>query len=315
MVDKIRALQVFSQVAQSGSFTAAAGQLGVSKATVTKDVLALEEMLGARLFNRTTKQVRLTDVGAKTLQGARDILAAYESLEVEARSSVQGEKGILRIGAPPAFASHQVTPLIVSFTRLHTDIQVVLTMDDGTSNLVSQGLDLSIRISPRTSNDSSDIAVPLMHTPQVTVASPAYLKQHGTPLHPRELAGHNCLTHTIKSPTRRWEFMGQEGPVSVRVAGNFHSNLGEPLMAAALQGHGIAIHPYFMVEEHITRGQLVPLMPGYPPAMMQITIIYPTRKNLPLRARRFIDHVKAWASTPPVWAAQASPLESRKRVS
>lgn len=302
-MDRFRSLQMFLEVARSKSFAAAARHLGLSKATVTKDVARFERTLGARLFNRTTKQVMLTDAGAKILLAAQDVLDSYDSLEMEARDSTSNARGVLRIGAPPAFASLQLAPLIVSFSEAHRDIQIVVTLDDGTSSLVVQGLDLSIRIAFG-ANDSSNVVVPLMRAPQVLVASPDYLRRHGTPRHPRDLAKHNCLINSIKYPTGRWQFTGPEGDVSARVRGSFYSGFGDPLQAAALMGLGVSLHPNFMVNELIGQGRLVALLPQYVPRELDIFAIYSSRENLPVRVRRFLDHLKAWAAAPPAWAVR-----------
>jgi molybdate transport repressor ModE-like protein len=300
-MDKIRCLQIFSEIARCGSFVATAKHLGISKATVTKQVAAFEKSLGARLINRTTKQVRLTEAGTRILRSTREILGSYDDLEMEARDSVKNPKGVLRIGAPPAFGAHHLAPLIVSFVESHPEIQIVLSLDDGSANLVIQGLDLSIRIAP-SAGDSSHVALPLLKAPQVLVASPDYLKKHGTPSHPDELASHNCLIHSIKAPTGVWQFNGNNEEISVRVRGSFYSNFGEPLQFAALHGHGISMHPYYMAEEYLSDERLVAVLPEYAPSLLDICVVYSSRQNLPVRVREFLDYLKEWAKTPPKWA-------------
>jgi len=308
-MDKIRCLQIFSEIARCGSFVATAKHLGISKATVTKQVAAFEKALGARLINRTTKQVRLTEAGAKILRSTRDILESYDDLEMEVRDSVKNPKGILRIGAPPAFGAHHLAPLIVSFVESNSDIQIVLSLDDGSANLIVQGLDLSIRIAPST-GDSSHVALALLKAPQVLVASPAYLEKHGAPSQPSELTSHNCLIHSIKAPTGVWQFKSRHGETSVRVSGSLYSNFGEPLQFAALHGHGISMHPYYMVEEDLLRGTLVAVLPDYAPSLLDIFVVYSTRQNLPIRVRKFLDYLKEWAKRPPNWAIANVPSTS-----
>jgi len=306
----MRCLQIFSEIARSGSFAATARHLGISKATVTKHIASIEKSLGARLLNRTTKQVKLTDAGLKILQSAQGILLAYDEIEMDLRDSVRNPKGVLRIGTPPVFGAHYLVPLIVSFLELHSDVQVVLSRDDGSANLVAEGLDLSVRISPAI-QDSSYVSLPLLQAAQVLIASPAYLARHGHPAHPRELQSHNCLIHSIKAPTGVWQFSRKDEKFSVRVRGSFHSNLGEPLQIAAMQGHGISMHPYYMVEHLILDGRLAIVLPDYVPNVQNIFVVYSTRQNLPLRVRTFLDHLKTWAEHPPGWAVITPALKTK----
>lgn len=199
---------------------------------------------------------------------------------------------------------HHLTPLVLGFTAQHPDIQVLLSLDDGSANLIAQGLDLSIRIAPGL-QDSSCVAQPLTKAPQALVAAPAYLEVHGTPRSPAELARHGCLVHTLKSPTGIWRFTGPEGEVSVRVRGPLCSNFGEPLQNAAVLGQGISMHPYYMVAEDLAAGRLRPVLPQYRPMELDIYAIFSSRQNLPVRVRRFVDYLKDWAKTPPPWALPA----------
>jgi DNA-binding transcriptional LysR family regulator len=302
-MDRLRCMQVFVEVARDGSFTGAARRLGMSKASVTKHVAWLEQSLRARLLHRTTKQVGLTDAGLTTLRSARALLERYEEIEVDARDSTRQPKGLVRVGTPPSFGAHHLSPLVTGFTALHPEIQVAMILDDGSANLIAQGLDLSVRISPAP-DDASYVAQPLTKAPQVLVASPSYLGRHGTPQSPAELARHNCLVHTLKAPTGLWRFAGAEGEISVRVRGSICSNFGETLQQAALLGHGISMHPYYMVSDDLATGRLQAVLPQHPPLSLDIYVIFSSRQNLPLRVRKFVEYLKDWARTPPAWAAQ-----------
>lgn len=304
-MDRLRCMQIFVEVARDGSFTGAARRLGMSKASVTKHVAWLEGTLRAPLLHRTTKHVALTDAGRSALDSARLLLERYEQLEAEARDSMRQPKGLVRAGTPPSFGVHHLTPLVLGFNARHPDIQVLLSLDDGSANLIQQGLDLSIRIAPGL-RDSSYVAQPLTKAPQVLVAAPAYLQAKGAPRDPAELARHNCLVHTLKSPTGIWRFSGPGGEASVRVRGSLCSNFGEPLQNAAILGHGISMHPYYMVAEDLAAGRLRPVLMDYEPLELDIYVIFSSRQNLPVRVRRFVEYLKDWAKTPPPWAVPGS---------
>jgi len=300
-VDRLRCIEVFVEVARDGSFTGAARRLGMSKATATKHVAWLEQSLGAKLLNRTTKHVGLTEAGAHALAQAQLLLDGYEAIGADARELTETPRGVVRVGTPPSFGTHHLLPLVTRFAERYPDIRVTLMLDDGSANLITQGLDLSLRIGPAP-EDGGHISVPLTKAPQVLVASKAYLTQHGTPKTPADLANHNCLVHALKSPTNIWRFSHTAGEVSVRVKGSVASNFGEALKQAALLGHGIAMHPYYMVSEDLAAKRLIAVLPGYEPLELDIYVVYPTREHLPERTRRFLEFLKRWARTPPDWA-------------
>ena len=213
-------------------------------------------------------------------------------------------RGVIRVGTPPSFGTHHLVPLVAAFAARHPDIQIVLSLDDGSANLIAQGLDLSVRIAPAL-DDASYFAQPLTKAPQVLVASRAYLKKHGAPQSLADLAQHNCLVHSLKSPTSIWRFGSNGSEASVRVRGSVYSNFGEALKHAALLGHGISMHPYYMVADDLTAGRLAVVLPQHDPVSLDIFVIYSSRQNLPVRVRKFIEFLKDWAKTPPDWAVAA----------
>lgn len=305
-MDRLRCMQVFVEVARDGSFTGAAKRLGMSKANVTKHVAWLEHALRARLLNRTTKQVGLTEAGLTALTQSRQLLERYEAIEVDVRDSLHEPRGVIRIGTPPSFGTYHLAPLLTAFTERHPDIQIVLQLDDGSANLIAQGLDLSVRIGP-VPEDTADRVQPLTKAPQVLVASPAYLKKHGTPKDLADLAQHNCLVHTLKSPTSIWRFGGAKAnDASIRVRGTIASNFGEALQHAARLGHGISLHPYYMVSEDLRTGRLVVVLPRFEPMELDIYVTYSSRQSLPVRVGKFVEFLKEWAKTPPDWTMPTS---------
>jgi DNA-binding transcriptional LysR family regulator len=300
-MDRLRCIEVFVEVARDGSFTAAARRLGMSKATITKHVASLERALGVTLLHRTTKHVCLTEAGIHALSQGQMLLQAYEDIETETRQLVQAPRGIIRIGTPPSFGSTHLSPLAARFTETYPEIRVVLLHDDGSNNMITQGLDLSLRIGASPA-DAGHVAVPLVDAPQVLVASEKYLRTHGTPRTPADLSHHNCLVQTLKSPTGIWRFTGRKGEVSVRVSGTMGSNFCDAIKNAAVCGHGISMHPLYAVSEELKTKRLTVILPEYEVTEVKIYIVYPTRKNLPARTRHFIDFLKAWARTPPDWS-------------
>ena len=306
-MDRLRCLEIFAEVARGGSFTAAAQRFAISRSAVSKHVAWLEQTLGAQLLARTTKEVGLTSAGQRLLESSLQLLERFEAMQAEVRDAIDTPRGVIRIGTPPSFGVHQLLPLVLRFTALHPDIQVTIEADDGRASLVAERLDMSIRIAPAL-DDASFVAQSLLKAPQVLVAAPAYLQRAGQPASVQELARHECLVHTLKSPTAYWRFATPQGEAAVRVRGALCSNLGEVLQHATLAGRGLAIHPTYMVAADIAAGRLVNVLPQTPPLGLDIYVIYPARSNLPQRVRAFLDHLRDWARSPPDWAQQATPL-------
>ncbi|WP_162586438.1 LysR family transcriptional regulator [Variovorax sp. RA8] len=312
-MDRLRCLQIFTEVARCGSFARAAMQLSLSRATVTKHVAWLESSMGAQLLKRSSKQVALTEAGARVLETGRDLLERYEAIEGEVRDVVHLPRGAIRVGTPPSFGAYHLMRLISQFTHRYPDIEVTVVHDDGRSDLVTEALDLSIRIAPSL-EDASYIAQSLMKSPQVVVASPAYLKRHGRPATAADLARHNCLVHIVKSSAGVWKFAG-DPPQEVRVRGTVRSNLGDAIKQAALLGTGISLHPYYMVSEELRAGTLEALLPGSVPEELDIYVVFSTRRNMPTRVRHLLEFLKEWSRHPPDWALPAAAGATRPRAS
>ncbi len=299
-MDRLRCLQVFSEVARSQSFVRAAWKLAISKATVTKHVAWLENSMGSQLLNRNSKQVTLTDAGLRVLESAQDLLERYERLETDVRDSVHLPRGSIRVGTPPAFGIHHLMPVVARFGERYPDIETTVVLDDGRMDLLAESLDLSIRIAPQL-EDAAYIAVPLMKAPQVLVAAPAYLARAGRPKTPQDLQRHNCLVHTIKSSSSHWRFEGEPAQ-EVRVSGTVRSNIGEALKKSAMLGTGISLHPYYMVSQELQAGTLEVVLPKYTPQELDIYSVFSTRRNMPARVRVLLEFLKGWAAHPPPWA-------------
>jgi DNA-binding transcriptional LysR family regulator len=294
-MDKLKAIEVFIEVAQGLSFSGAAQRLGMAKGNVTKHIAWLEQSLGVQLLTRTTKSVSLTESGLSLLENGRELLDRVDNIDAAVRQSVKEPKGMLRLGAPPSFGAFHLVPIITAFSSAHPDIQVVLYLDDGRTDLVAEGLDMSVRIATSL-KDTSQVAQRLAVVPQLLVASPDYLRRRGTPQTIADLAKHECMVHALKSPTNIWTFMGQTqgketiGKTAVRVHGTIRANYGEPLRHAALLGHGISMHPTYMVMQDLQEGRLVSVLPQFRPVGVDIYAVFPSRKNMPVRVRTFLDN-------------------------
>jgi len=299
-MDKLKAIEIFIEVAQGLSFSGAAQRLGMAKGNVTKHIAWLEQNLGVQLLTRTTKSVSLTESGLSLLENGRELLDRAEKVDNAVRQSVKQTKGILRLGAPPSFGAFHLVPIITAFSSAHPDIQVVLYLDDGRTDLVAEGLDMSVRIASSL-KDTSQVAHKLAVVPQLLVASPEYLKRRGMPVDVADLANHDCMVHALKSPTNIWNF---DGPAplnakhSVRVRGTIRANYGDPLRHAAILGHGISMHPTYMVMQDIQAGRLQTVLPEFRPSGVDIYAVFPSRKNLPVRVRTFLDFLRQWFREP-----------------
>ena len=298
-MDKLKAIEVFIEVAQGLSFSGAAQRLGMAKGNVTKHIAWLEQSLGVQLLTRTTKSVSLTESGLSLLENGRELLDRVDNIDAAVRQSVKEPKGMLRLGAPPSFGAFHLVPIITAFSSAHPDIQVVLYLDDGRTDLVAEGLDMSVRIATSL-KDTSQVAQRLEVVPQLLVASPDYLRRRGTPQTIADLAHHECMVHALKSPTNIWTFMGEardleaRGKTTVRVHGTIRANYGDPLRHAALLGHGISMHPTYMVMQDLQEGRLVSVLPQFRPVGVDIYAVFPSRKNLPVRVRTFLDFLRQW---------------------
>ncbi len=304
-MDRLKAIEIFSEVARGRSFTAAAQRLGMAKGNVTKHVKWLEDLLGAQLLARTTKSVSLTEAGLSLLEGGQNLLDGLDALEAAVRGAVKDSKGTIRVGTPPSFGAAHLVPLVTAFSAIHPDIQFALHLDDGRVDIAAEGLDLSLRIAPSL-KDTSLVAQKLGSVPQLLVASQTYLAARGKPQTPDDLTGHDCLVHALKAPTNFWTFTGPYGKQSVRVSGSMRANFGEPLRHAALLGQGISMHPNYMVMQDIQDGRLKIVLPDYQPDGLDIYAMYPSRRNLPGRIRLFLEFLRDHFQGSPEWGIQAA---------
>src|SRR6201991_1596644 len=249
------ALAIFAKVVELRSFAAASAELALSRAPVSKAVTRLEERLGARLFKRTSRRVALTDAGQKIAEGATRVLLYGEAAGKGALAQSVAPRGVVRLAAPLTFGVKAVAPLLPEFLAQYPEVSIDLHLSDAMVDLIGEGFDAGLRIASLP--DSSLIARRLCAMPRYTVASPAYLQQHGRPTHPMHLAQHRCLGYTYLSTPGIWHYSNSKGEqASVRPAGPLRVNNGEALMPALLAGLGIADLPDFIVGDAIASGEV-----------------------------------------------------------
>ncbi|PVZ71635.1 LysR family transcriptional regulator [Pelagibaculum spongiae] len=288
-MNHLSALAIFVSVVENNGFAAAARNLGVSKSSISKRVTQLEAHLGARLLNRSTRKLSLTEAGECYFAKAVNALAAAQEAE-DSVSELQGKpKGCLKITTPMSFGRLYIAPLIAQFLQLYPDIEIDMVMEDSVADLVGGGYDLAIRggVLP----DSSLIARKIAPCHNMLLASADYLNKFGMPKTPADLYQHNCLHYVYFSGAREWTLIGESGPVKVQPTGNYQVNNSEALMTAILGGVGIGRLTTFTASEQIRSGELVRVLPEYSLPQQTMYAVLPERKHLPAKVRVFIDFI------------------------
>ncbi|MBR7791181.1 LysR family transcriptional regulator [Undibacterium sp. FT147W] len=285
-MDRLIAMQVFTEVAKSGSFTATADKLDMSRAMVTRYVSELEQWLGARLLQRTTRRVTLTDAGENCLRRSEQMMALMENMEEETGSHDGELRGQLRITCSMSFAYAQIAAAIVDFLKRYPQLKIDLNISEGALNLVDARIDLAIRISAEP--DPSLIGRVLAPCSSVLVASPAYLLVHGIPQTPADLAAHRGLSYANFGKSV-WTLSRGKEQVSVRISSYFSANEATALLRAAQAGGGIALQPVYLAKPHLENGTLQVVLPEWQLPDMSIYALYPSRKHLSPAVRALLD--------------------------
>jgi DNA-binding transcriptional LysR family regulator len=287
-LDRLTSLEVFSKVVDSGGFSAAGRRLNMSTTMVSNHVQALEDRLGARLLNRTTRKVSLTEVGRAYYDRCIQILADIEQADDVAGALQSTPRGTLRVYTATHIVQF-VAPVITEFLAAYPDVKVDLSMGERTIDLIEEGFDVAIRLTPPP--DSSLIVRSLATWRHVLCCSQAYIEKLGRPEQLSELAERNCLRH-VNYPYDEWRFVDRKGaPASVRVSGRLICNSGETLRRAALEGIGIVLAPGFLLHDDLESGRLVRLLPEYRPVEFSMNAVYPHRHHLSAKVRTFIDRL------------------------
>ena len=286
-MDRLTAMRVFAEVATSGSFSASADKLDMSRAMVTRYVGEMEQWLQARLLQRTTRSVTLTDAGEHALRRCQQMLALTQDLEEETATTTEGAlRGQLRITCSVSFAFSQMGAAIAEFLAQHPQLKIDLDASEGSLNLVEKRIDLAIRISAEP--DPLLIGRPLAQCDSALVASPAYLAAHGTPQLPADLAQHRCLSYANFGKSV-WHLSRGDEVAKVGVTSHFSANEATTLMRAALAGGGIALQPTYLVNPYLQSGELQAVLPEWSLPVMTIYALYPSRRHLSPAVRALLD--------------------------
>lgn len=288
-MDLVGPMRTFVRVVDAGSFTAVAEQLNTTQPTISRQIAALEDHLGARLLTRTTRALTLTDDGRAFYDHALRALEALGEAENAVGRRRSKPTGQLRIAAPVVFGRLHIVPRLPAFLNRYPDVAIDLIMSDSFTDLAEQGIDLAIRVGEIT--DPGLIAKRIGQVRRVTVASPAYLKAHGTPRDPSDLQHHNCIVYSRLSTGNRWIFEGEAGPIAVDVKGRFRADNSEAVREGVIGGLGIAVIPAFAFTEEISTGKVKLLFGKHEPKRLPMNAVYPSRRFVPLKVRAMIDYL------------------------
>jgi DNA-binding transcriptional LysR family regulator len=288
----VESLRVFTRVVELGSITAGGRDLRLTPAVASKRIKELETHLGVRLFNRTTRSLSPTEVGKVFYDEARKVLEAMEAAETRVATFSDTPRGTIRVTAPLGVGRRLIAPLVPEFVRAFPETRVQMRLSDRKVDLLADGLDVAFFIG--TPGDSNMKLRKIMDCDRVLCAAPEYLARHGTPRTPDDLLSPDCsclLLRYPRSPEYFWVLQTESGTRKLDVAGKFDADDGDVLTEWALRGHGIANKPRFDVAEHLETGALVEVLPDTPPAPSIFGCLYPHKKLLEPKLRRFVDFV------------------------
>jgi DNA-binding transcriptional LysR family regulator len=289
-------MESFVRVVRAGSFTIAASQLGMSRALVSRHVNDLEQRLGVRLLNRSTRSLSLTDEGRTYLEFCEQLFQSVESKERAIGKTRTEAVGTLKLTAPKSFGTLHVSDAVIDFATLYPKVRVALILDDVSfryGEFSEKGLDLALRIT--SARNASYIEETITPLDWILCASPDYLARKGRPAKPADLTRHACLVHVNVLPTDHvWRFEGPKGGQSIKVTGAFMSNSALSLRKAALAGLGIAFVPRYAVADDLAAGALVAVLPRFKTTARPLLAVYPRTSAVPTKVRLFVDFLKGW---------------------
>ncbi len=299
-------ISIFVKVVQHSSFTAAAEAMEISQPVISKAVTRLEEQLGVRLLNRSTRRLSLTEAGAELYRRSAQALSEIENAELEVARYQTEPRGLLRIAAPMSFSLLHLTTLIPAFLERYPDVQLDLQLDDRQVDLIAHGFDLALRIGQL--HDSALIARRIAPCRQVVCVSPQYLATHSIPERPEDLLEHNCLAYTYLSTPREWRFIDANSEIVIPLKGTLQSNNGMVLRDAAMGGQGIVMLPIFYVFDELRTQKLKVILSNFPATELSLYAVYPERRNLLPKVRAFIDFLIAKIGSNPSWDEMPTPF-------
>lgn len=286
------AWSIFACVVEHKSFTAAALNLGVSKATISKAVTRLELQVGAPLFHRTSRRLSLTESGSKLVAHAKAILSEGQAAEEAARGEASEPVGLVRLAVPMSFGLKKLGPVIADFLCAYPGISIDMHLSDAKVDLIGEGFDVGLRIAALP--DSSLRARKLRDVQTYIVAAPEYLKRRGTPRHPAELVEHDCLRYSLLAAPELWRFTNSNGEeVAVRPNGRLRANNSDAMLHSLRSGLGIAVVPDFIVEEDMANGNVVSILENWHPRAVALHLVTPPGAVRPRRVTALIDYLAA----------------------
>ncbi len=289
-MDVMQSMAVFRRVAEAGSFSAVARETTMSQSTVSKHIAALEERLGTKLLNRSTRQLNLTEAGTEYYHHCVRILNDFQEAEASVGKGKILPTGTLRLSSTSPFGRVFLIPILNDFLNTYPDINIDYLMEDRYIDLVKEGVDLAIRVGPL--EDSSLIARKIGSSRRVVVANSEYLMKFGFPKTPSDLAHHECLTHSLLKSPNDWFFTSaQHGDESVHVNGRFKASSNEALIEAALAGLGITTMCDWHVRDYVKKGKLTVLLKEYELTPYDINVVYPERRFVPQKVKQLINHL------------------------
>ncbi|GAA5233772.1 LysR family transcriptional regulator [Verticiella sediminum] len=300
-MDKLRELQCFVSVVESGSFVRAADLVGVSTTAVSRAVLGLEARLHARLLHRSTRRVCLTEAGRHYFERCKPILHALQEADDMLTGGGDAMHGRLRVGAPQSFGVLELAEAWPQFLQRHPGVELDILLSDQVSDLLAERLDMAIRIAHL--QQPALVHRRLAQTRLVACASPAYLARHGVPRHPEDLAGHAVIAYRYYAGRDEWSFQDASGRHLVRIRPRMRANNGDTCIAAARAGLGVILQPSFLVAAALARGELVPVLEGYATARIGIYAVYPSHRHMPARVNALVEFLIDRFSHAP-WAAE-----------
>jgi len=299
VMDIANQMILFAKVVDTGGFSAAARELGLTPSAVSRQIGNLEDRLGTRLLNRSTRRVSLTEVGHDFYARCADIARSVDEAEALVLSRLDHPQGTLRVSATSAFAKVQILPILPRFLEDNPDLKLSLELTDRDIDLIGEQIDVAIRFTEQIS-DTSMVARKLASNQRIFCAAPSYIAAHGAPRTPEDLARHNCLRLSTVEKFNNWQMKDGHSEYARRITGNFETNSSDALLHAALDGVGIAKLSTYLAHQQIIEGKLVRVLPDYAEDAADILAIYPNRRNLSPNVRAFVDFlVDSFADTPP----------------
>ena len=302
-MEDLNALATFARVVDLGSFSAAAAALGVSKSAVSKQVSRLEDRLGARLLNRSTRKLSLTEAGAAFHEHCTRVVAEADAAEAAVTHMAAAPRGTLRVSAPMTFGTMHLAPALPDFLCGCPELKVELNLNDRIADLVDEGFDLAVRIGHL--SDSRLVARRIASSRRMVCAAPDYWARHGRPQVPADLGAHRCLRYTLIADADDWRFRMDGRRVAVRVAGPMAANNGEALLVAAMGGLGVAALPAFIAGPALADGRLEAVLDAYEDEPLPIHAVTPHRRHPAPKVRAFIDFLKLRFGNETDWCERA----------